>query len=108
MGLNKAHPQHLINKILFNLFFLEKDDKGNTAAHKHWAPLSGTTRLPLMKWKDVITGLLLTIGENSSPSGSWPSSPSPEELRPSMKKMKLSRFKRRQQATIFSCVCLIH
>lgn len=56
VSLSKAHPQHLINMALFTLNFLKIDDKGNTAAHKHWAPLLGPTRLPLVAWKDVVTG----------------------------------------------------
>lgn len=33
-GLNKAHPQHLIDVALFTLhFFFETDDSGNTAIH---------------------------------------------------------------------------
>lgn len=69
MGLNKIHPQHLINMALFTLNCLKTDDKGNTAAHRHWAPFPGPTRLPLVTWKDVITGKCqspapqLTIGK---------------------------------------------
>ena len=57
MGLNKAHPQHFINMGLLTLIFFQKtDDRGYTAAHKHWVPLSGPMKLYLVTWKDAITG----------------------------------------------------
>lgn len=54
--------------IIYNV--LRKDDKVNTAAHKHRASLSEPARLSLMTWKHAITGKVtitssITIGRAS-------------------------------------------
>lgn len=100
-----ALPQHLINMALLTLNCLKTDGRGNIAAHKHWAPLSGSPSLPLVLWKDIITGkwhhqphclpleeafLVIFCEVNHSPSGSLPGSLDPVHRTPAMKQMKLN------------------
>lgn len=98
---------------LLTLNCLETDGRGNIAAHKHWALLSGSSSLPLVLWKDIITGkwnhqphclpleeafLVIFYEVNHSPSGSLPGLLDPVHLTSPMKQMKLSSHE--------GCMCL--
>lgn len=61
---SKRDPQ-LASQVNF-LFF---DEKGLSFAYKHWAFLLRDTALPLVRWRDPITNLLMATVHSTSDKG---------------------------------------
>ncbi|KAL6051705.1 hypothetical protein STEG23_003697 [Scotinomys teguina] len=53
---NYLSPHHVLNHSLFVLNHLNMDSKDESPAFKHWAMESNKTPLPLVLWKDLLTG----------------------------------------------------
>ena len=49
-----SSPHHVLHHALFVINHLNVDTQGQTAMMRHWIP-EGTTTLPLVKWKDLLS-----------------------------------------------------